>query len=156
MEDSNRKVSEKLNLMGEILEILDDNPFKVRAYRRAAESISKLAVPVESLSPEDLEATPGIGAAIAKKIREIIETGTFQELETVRAKIPSPVLELLSLDGVGPKTVSNLWKKLNILSIDDLERAARGHRVRALKGFGAKKRLLSSGQSSITARLLSG
>jgi len=52
MEDSNRKVSEKLNLMGEILEILDDNPFKVRAYRRAAESISKLAVPVESLSPK--------------------------------------------------------------------------------------------------------
>lgn len=139
MEASNRKVSEKLNLMGEILEILDDNPFKVRAYRRAAESISKLAVPVESLSPEDLEATPGIGAAIAKKIREIIETGTFQELETVRAKIPPSVLELLSLDGIGPKTVSTLWKKLNILSIDDLERAARGHRIRALKGFGPKK-----------------
>jgi len=67
VEASNRKVSEKLNLMGEILELLDDNPFKVRAYRRAAESISKLAVPVESLSPEDLEATPGIGAAIAKR-----------------------------------------------------------------------------------------
>jgi len=61
MEASNRLVSDKLNLMGEILEILDDNPFKVRAYRRAAESISKLAVPVESLSLDDLETTPVLG-----------------------------------------------------------------------------------------------
>ncbi|MEM2124649.1 MAG: DNA polymerase/3'-5' exonuclease PolX [Methanolinea sp.] len=139
MEGPNRVVYERLNLMAEILEILGDNPFKVRAYRRAAESVARLAVPVDTLSAGELEAVPGIGAAIAKKIREIVETGTFHELETVRTQIPPSVLEMLSLEGVGPKTVSTLWKKMNILSIDELERAARGHRIRALKGFGPKK-----------------
>ncbi len=136
---TNREVSEKLNLMGEILEILDDNPFKIRAYRRAAEIIARLAVPVASLSEDELEAMPGIGTAIAKKIGEIIGTGTFHELEEVRAKTPPSVLEMLSLQGIGPKTVSLLWKKYGILSIDDLERAARSHRIRAFRGFGEKK-----------------
>jgi len=136
---SNREVAEKLSLMGEILEILDENPFKVRAYRRAAESIERLGVPVGNLSLDELEAVPGIGTAIAKKVREIIATGTFHELEEARSSVPASLVEMLALDGVGPKTIKTLWKKLNIQSIDDLERAARGHRIRAVRGFGPRK-----------------
>ena len=138
-ERSNRQVAETIYFMGQLLEVLGENPFKVRAYYKAAEVVERLATPVSRLDEEQLRAVPGIGSAIAKKIREIVETGTFQELETVRAGIPEPLIELLSLEGVGPKTVNKLWKKLNVQSIADLEREAKQHRIRAIKGFGEKK-----------------
>ena len=65
--------------------------------------------------------------------------GPFDELEEAKSGIPGTIIELLNLEGVGPKTVSTLWRKLNIQSMDDLERAARGHRIRAVRGFGEKK-----------------
>ncbi len=138
-ERSNRQVAETLYFMGQLLEVLGENPFKVRAYYKAAEVVERLATPVSRLEEEQLKEIPGIGSAIAKKIREIVETGTFQELETVRAGIPEPLIELLSLEGIGPKTVNKLWKKLNVQSISDLEREAKRHRIRAVKGFGEKK-----------------
>ena len=138
-ERTNRQVAETLYFMGQLLEVLGENPFKVRAYYKAAEVVERLATPVSRLEEEQLKEIPGIGSAIAKKIREIVETGTFQELETVRAGIPEPLIELLSLEGIGPKTVNKLWKKLNVQSISDLEREAKQHRIRAIKGFGEKK-----------------
>jgi len=138
-ERSNRQVAETLYFMGQLLEVLGDNPFKVRAYYKAAEVVERLATPVSRLDEEQLKEIPGIGSAIAKKMREIVKTGSFQELETVRAGIPEPLIELLSLEGIGPKTVNKLWKKLNVQSIADLEREAKQHRIRAIKGFGEKK-----------------
>ncbi|MBP1927642.1 DNA polymerase (family 10) [Methanolinea mesophila] len=138
-ERSNRQVGETLYFMGQLLEVLGENPFKVRAYYKSAEVVERLATPVSRLDEEQLREIPGIGSAIAKKIREIVETGTFHELETVRAGIPEPLIELLSLEGIGPKTVNKLWKKLNVQSIADLEREAKQHRIRAIKGFGEKK-----------------
>jgi DNA polymerase (family 10) len=139
MEISNRVIAERLNLMGQLLEIRDENVFKVRAFYRAADVIERMGSPVAGLDEGSLSSISGIGKAIAKKIREIVETGTFQELEEIKTGIPDSLIELLSLEGVGPKTVSTLWKKLNVQSIDDLEREARNHRIRALKGFGEKK-----------------
>ena len=92
-ERSNRQVAETLYFMGQLLEVLGDNPFKVRAYYKAAEVVERLATPVSRLDEEQLKEIPGIGSAIAKKIREIVETGSFQELETVRAGIPEPLIE---------------------------------------------------------------
>ena len=94
---------------------------------------------VAGMSEEELVAVPGIGKAIAKKVRDIVETGTCTELEELKAKIPASLIELLRLEGVGPKTVATLWKKMNIRSIEDLEKAAKGRRIRAVKGFGEKK-----------------
>jgi DNA polymerase (family 10) len=139
VERSNRQVAETLYFMGQLLEVLGENPFKVRAYYKAAEIVERLAPPVSRLDEDQLREIPGIGSAIAKKIKEIVETGSFQELETVRAGIPEPLIELLSLEGIGPKTVNKLWKKLNVQSIPDLEREAKQHRIRAIKGFGEKK-----------------
>ncbi len=139
MEISNRVIAERLNLMGQLLEIRDENVFKVRAFYRAADVIERMGSSVAGLDEGSLSSISGIGKAIAKKIREIVETGTFQELEEIKKGIPDSLIELLSLEGVGPKTVSTLWKKLNVQSIDDLEREARNHRIRALKGFGEKK-----------------
>lgn len=139
MDISNRFIAERLNLMGQLLEIRGENVFKVRAFYRAADVIDRMGSPVAGLDEAALSLISGIGKAIAGKIREIVETGTFGELEDVRSGIPEPLIELLSLEGVGPKTVSTLWKKLNVQSIDDLEREARNHRIRVLKGFGEKK-----------------
>lgn len=139
MEVTNQQVAAQLNLMGQLLEINGENTFKIRAFYRAAETIARLATPVAGMDPAELGAIPGIGKNIAGKIREIVDKGTFDELEAVRGGLPGSLIELLDLEGVGPKTVAALWKHLNIRSIGDLEQAARGHRIRALRGFGAKK-----------------
>jgi len=139
MDVANRRISDQLHLMGQILEILDENPFKVRAYTRASELIERLGTPVADISLEELESIEGIGTAIAQKVREMVEDGTFRELEEVKGRVPPGLVEMLALEGVGPKTVRVLWKKLHVETSEDLEKAARGHRIRALKGFGEKK-----------------
>ncbi len=139
MERTNQYIAEKLNLMAELLEIRGENVFKVRAFSRAADTIDRYGSPVVSLDEQSLASIPGIGKNIARKIREIVDTGTFQELEEVKSGIPDSLIELLRLEGIGPKTVATLWNKLSVQSIDDLEREARRHRIRALRGFGEKK-----------------
>lgn len=139
MERTNQYIAEKLNLMAELLEIRGENVFKVRAFSRAADTIDRYGSPVASLDEQSLASIPGIGKNIARKIREIVDTGTFQELEEVKSGIPDSLIELLRLEGIGPKTVATLWNKLSVQSIDDLEREARRHRIRALRGFGEKK-----------------
>ena len=139
MQGTNGHVAALLNLMGQILEIQGDNVFKIRAFYRASEIIGRLATPVAGMDEEALSRIDGIGKNIARKIREIVEKGTFDELEEKKSGIPGSVIELLNLEGIGPKTVATLWRKLSILSIEDLERAARGHRIRAVRGFGEKK-----------------
>lgn len=142
MEASNRTISERLLLMAQVLEILDENPFKVRAYRRASEIIGRLATPVAGLSITDLDAMEGIGEGVALKVQEIASSGTFRELEEALSRIPPGLIDLLNIEGVGPKTAKTLWQKMNITSVADLERAARARRIRALKGFGEKKEAL--------------
>jgi DNA polymerase (family 10) len=139
MDVSNQQVAAELLLAGQLLEITGDNVFKIRAFYRASDIVERMAVPVTLLEEDELVRIPGIGKNIAHKILEMRNTGTFSELETLKKTVPGPLLELLRLDGVGPKTVNKLWRKLNIQSIEDLERAARGHRIRAISGFGEKK-----------------
>jgi DNA polymerase (family 10) len=139
MDVTNQHVAAQLLLAGQLLEITGDNVFKIRAFYRASDVVERLAIPVTSLGEAELVRIPGIGTNIAHKILEIRDTGTFTELETLKKAVPEPLLDLLRLDGVGPKTVNKLWKKLDVQSIEDLERAARGHRIRAVSGFGEKK-----------------
>jgi DNA polymerase (family X) len=137
---SNREIAEKLRFMAQLLEVTgEEDVFKVRAYERAAKRLEELPAPASGLDEKALVAIPGIGTKIAKKIGEILRTGTFAELEELRAKIPPALPGLLELEGVGPKTVHTLWMKLGIQSVEDLERAARQRRIRAVKGFGEKK-----------------
>ncbi|HUK93081.1 MAG TPA: DNA polymerase/3'-5' exonuclease PolX [Methanomicrobiales archaeon] len=140
MAGSNREVAERLRFMAQLLEVTgEEDAFKVRAYERAAQQVEGSPNPVSELDEKALVAIPGIGSGIAKKILSIVQTGTFPELEELKARIPDSLPELLKLDGVGPKTVHRLWMKLGVASVDDLEKAARSRRIRALKGFGEKK-----------------
>ncbi|QYZ79722.1 DNA polymerase/3'-5' exonuclease PolX [Methanofollis formosanus] len=139
MDATNRQVAEVLAEIGALLEILGENPFKVRAYARAAEVVGHLGRSVAGMDRDELEVLPGIGKAIAEKITEIVETGTCRERERLREAMPPGLPALLDLQGVGPKTVRRLWKDLGVGGLDDLEAAARGHRIRTLRGFGEKK-----------------
>jgi DNA polymerase (family 10) len=137
---SNREIAERLRFMAQLLEVTgEEDAFKVRAYERAAKRLEELPTPASELDEEAILTIPGIGSRIAKKVGEILQTGTFSALEELRSKIPPTLPELLELEGVGPKTVHTLWMKLGIQSVDDMERAARQHRIRAVKGFGEKK-----------------
>jgi DNA polymerase (family X) len=136
---TNRDVAEQLAFMAQLLEIAGDDPYKIRAYERAAQEIERLSIPLAVLREEEMVRIPGIGVQTAKKVKEIVENGTFRELAILRTTIPVSLIELLGVSGVGPRTLNILWKRLGIQTLDDLERAAKSHRIRAVKGFGAKK-----------------
>jgi len=136
---SNREVARLLRLMGELADIREESVFRVRAFERAARVIHDLDRRVEEMDADELRALPGIGSQIAGIITEIVEIGTTGELEEMRASVPPGLPGLLDLEGVGPQTVRSLWKNLGVTGISDLETAARGHRIRALSGFGPKK-----------------
>ncbi|MCK9319095.1 helix-hairpin-helix domain-containing protein [Methanoculleus sp.] len=136
---TNGDVAERLAFMSRLLEIAGADRYRVGAYERAARQIDRLSLPVAGLDEDELTRIPGIGLRLAGQIREILTTGSFAELDNLQAAIPGSIVELLGITGVGPRTLRTLWKKLGILTLDDLEQAVKSHRVRALPGFGAKK-----------------
>ena len=136
---TNRDVAERLALMGRLLEVAGADRHRAGAYARAARQVERLSIPVAGLDEEALTRIPGIGVRIAAQIQEIAGTGSFRELDDLQATIPGSVIDLLDVSGVGPRTLHTLWKKLGIQTIDDLEAAVKGRRIRGLRGFGAKK-----------------
>jgi DNA polymerase (family 10) len=135
----NRQIAETIRHMGQLLEILGEESFKIRAYYRASETILRQEKPLAEKSAAEISGLPGIGKNIAAKIVELHETGRIGEYEHLRESIPAGLVELLELEGVGPKTVNKLWKKFGITNMEGLEAAARGHRLRSMRGFGEKR-----------------
>ena len=135
----NLAIARVLAEIGDLLEIKGENPFKIRAYRNAAETIQHTAERIADLSPADRLAIPGIGKDLAAKIGELVETGTIPYHQSLLEEFPPTILDLLNLQGVGPKTVALLYRELNIRTLEDLDAAAREGRLRSLKGMGAKK-----------------
>ncbi|HEX5380045.1 MAG TPA: DNA polymerase/3'-5' exonuclease PolX [Phenylobacterium sp.] len=141
--------------MAELLEIEGANPFRVRAYRRAAATIEDLPEPVADLIARggDLDDLPGIGEDLAGKIKEICETGRLTALEEVEARTPSALAALAAVPGLGPKRVQALHERLGVNSVADLLKAAQEGRVRGLPRFGAalEARLLAELRKSLPA-----
>jgi DNA polymerase (family 10) len=125
--------------IGDLLEIKNANPFKIRAYRNAADTVAHFGDAIAGLNPADRLRIPGIGKDLAAKIAELLDTSQCQYHQELLQEFPPTILDLLRLQGVGPKTVALLYRGLEIRSLEDLERAARDGRIRALKGMGAKK-----------------
>ncbi|HCE80582.1 DNA polymerase/3'-5' exonuclease PolX [Thermodesulfobacterium commune] len=135
----NKEVADILSKVAALLEIKGDNPYRIRAYQRAAQVIESLSQDVEVLAQENkLEKLPGIGADLAGKIKEILQTGTLKLYEELKSEIPPVLLTFLEIPGLGPKKVKVLYEKLNILSLDELEKACKEHRLAKLPGFGIK------------------
>src|SRR5262249_36934059 len=131
-----------LREIADLLEIKGDNPFKIRAYRNGGDIVANHPHQLSALEPSELREIPGIGKDLAARIREIAETGDTPFHRELVAEFPSSVLDLLNLQGVGPKTVAMLYREVGIRTLDDLERAARDGRIRTLKGMGPKKEAL--------------
>ena len=132
----NHSLARVLHEIADILEIKGENAFRVRSYRLAGESLQGLASDVGEMirRGEDLKVLPGVGAAIAAKLHELVETGDCAFHRDLRAEVPGGLLELLRLPGLGPRSVSLLWTKLGVTSADDLEKAITDGRFRTLPG----------------------
>ena len=114
------------------------NPYRAKAYSRAADSLAALAIPLNRLIEEDrLTEIPGVGEAIADIITKLHRTGSHPSLEKLRKEIPAGVLEMLTVPGLRPEKVLRLHKDLGIASLVELEAAANDDRIRKAKGLGA-------------------
>jgi DNA polymerase (family 10) len=138
----NRALAQVFAQIADLLEIKGENAFKIRAYRGAAETIGEHPDAVARLDPAQLRELPGIGKDLAAKIRELVETGACTYHAELLQEFPPTILDLLRLQGVGPKTVALLYGTLGITSLDALAAAAREGRLRGVKGMGAKKEAL--------------
>src|SRR5512135_2899652 len=140
MQIHNADVAEVFNKVADLLEILDENPFRVRAYRNAARAIGGLSQSVAAMveGGKDLTELPGIGKDLAGKIGEMVKTGNLSQLQDLEDRIPPELIRLMKIPGLGPKRVKILYDRLNITSLEDLKKSAEGGEIRKLKGFGEK------------------
>ena len=135
----NLAIARVLAEIGDLLEIKNENSFKIRAYRNAADSAAHSTQRLADLTAAQRLAVPGIGKDLSAKIGELIETGVIAYHQELLREFPATILDLLHLQGVGPKTAALLYRELNIKNLDELERAIREGRLRAVKGLGPKK-----------------
>ncbi|MBI2184296.1 MAG: DNA polymerase/3'-5' exonuclease PolX [Thaumarchaeota archaeon] len=121
---------------------LEDDPFRGRAYERAARAIESSPQSIIALykkgGVDELQTLPGVGKAIAKKLQDLFKTGRIPTLEKLQAKYPIKLSELLSVEGLGPRRIKTLYEKLSVKNLEDLETAAKTGKVRQLTGFGEK------------------
>jgi len=136
----NAKIARIFREMADLLAIKGENPFRIRAYERAAELIEYLSGNVEELYREEkLNKIPGIGKGILEKIEAILTTGTLPAYEELKSSFPPGLTQLLSIPDIGPRTAKLLYEKMGIKNIQELEEAARRGKLRSLPGMGAKK-----------------
>ncbi len=130
-------IADTLDKIATLLELKGENPFKIRAYTNAARSIETWGGSISDLRDlETLEKIPGIGKAIASKVKELVETGSLQFFNDLRAEFPADILELFTLSGLGAKKIKALYEKLNVSSIAQLQAACEAGKVAELQGFG--------------------
>ncbi|WP_164104644.1 DNA polymerase/3'-5' exonuclease PolX [Candidatus Laterigemmans baculatus] len=137
----NSKIADCFEELAELLEFKGENPFRVRAYRNGARAIRDLDEPVRDIlaDPErDLAAVPGIGKTLVEKSQVLLKTGSLPQLEALRKEVPSSVLAMVRIPGVGAKKAAQLHRELGIDSLEALRKACEAGEVHKLKGFGAK------------------
>lgn len=136
----NREVAEIFAVIADVLELKEDNPFKIRAYRRASQIIGDMPQDIEKICHEgELKKIPGIGEGIAKKIEEFLKTGQMKILKEVKKGIPEELISLMGIPSLGPKSLAQIHRELKVKNLKDLERVLKKGKVAELKGFGPKK-----------------
>src|SRR5947208_1734022 len=138
MTRSNDDVAHVLTEFADLLAIVAEDPFKPRAYEKAARAIGGFPDELRDLDDAGMRAIPNVGKSIAEKVRSVLETGTFPELEELRAQVPAGVRAMTAIPGFGPKKAMVVYRELGMDGLDGLVSAARDGRLRGLKGFSAK------------------
>jgi DNA polymerase (family 10) len=136
----NLDVTRTLTELADLLEIQGASPFRIRAYRNAVNTVNSLSRPLKDMvaAGEDLTELPGVGKSVAKYIGEFLDTGSISRLDEVAAEFPRSLVQLMRLDGVGPKKAKRLFEELNVRTVDDLAEAIENGRVQKMDGFGVK------------------
>jgi DNA polymerase (family 10) len=139
---TNQEIADVFRRLADLMELGEDNPFKIRAYRAAAETIEDTTTPLAEMISQGgvarLRELPGVGEAISKKVVELLETGTFKAYEDVKAKIPETTLDLLKVAGVGLKTLQLLYHRFQINNLDDFAKFVEGGGLNSVPHIGAK------------------
>ncbi len=136
----NSDIAALLNQTADLLEIQEENPFRVRAYRNAARTVLSLPKSAAELVGEgaDLSRHPGIGKDLAGKIKDIVRTGSFDVLKELREQLPGELDQLMRISGLGAKRVGKLYKERGVSSLEQLKEAIETGRLEGLQGFGKK------------------
>lgn len=134
----NQEIAGIFNEIADLLDIKGENPFRIRAYQRAAQNIEGHSKNIADLSREELLEIPGIGKDLADKIQEYLKTGKIASYEDLKKEVPEGLADLLSVPSLGPKTAKLLHERLKIKNIDELEKLAKEHKLAGLPGIKEK------------------
>ena len=137
---NNVEIARVLEEVADVLEIQNENTFRIRAYRNAARTVEVQTTPLQRMLEEGRPLTDlsGISKEMAGHIREMVETGTLGYRDRLLDEVPRSLLELMRVPAVGPKKAKKLWDELQICSVEELEEAAKAGRIASVPGFGAK------------------
>ncbi|MDX6303559.1 MAG: polymerase [Blastocatellia bacterium] len=138
----NEQIARRFNRMAALMEIRGEDQFRLRSYRMAAEAIETWPTEMRQIVADQgavgLQEIPGVGKALAGKIVDLVERGSFDAWERLIAETPETVLDLLELPGVGPKTAAMLHQKFKIASLADLRKFVAGGGLETVDGIGPK------------------
>ena len=135
---TNKEIASRFKLLANLMELHDENAFKIRSYSNAYLNLRKQPVELSTMETAEIEALPGVGKAISAKIAELLQTGTIKNIEMYLEKTPAGLVEILGIKGLGAKKIRQIWKELEIESLGELMYAINENRLLDLKGFGAK------------------
>ena len=138
----NESIARRFFQLAALMEIRGDDPFRLRSYRNAGESIETWPTKLKTIADNEgipgLQTIPGVGKAIAGKIMELLERGTFDAWESITAETPATVLDLLEISGIGPKTAATLHQTFKVSSLEDLKQFIAGGGLDMVDGIGPK------------------
>ena len=143
---SNKEIARAFNELAGLMELHEQNSFKIRSYANAYRFLRKVGDPIREMSEEQIASIPGVGKAIVGKITELLEKGTMDTLEKWRAQTPEGIRQMLSIKGFGPKKIRVIWRSLGIETVGELLMACNENRLVKVKGFGAKTQALLQDQ----------
>ncbi len=135
---TNKEIAKSFQTLAKIMELYGENPFKIRSYQSAYNTLRKLDRPLSEMTIEEIGSIKGIGKAITGKIGELLEGGKMATLEKYKAETPAGIQEMLQIKGFGPKKIKVVWDELGIETVGELLYAVNENRLIELKGFGEK------------------
>jgi DNA polymerase (family 10) len=139
---NNDAIARRFYRLAALMEVRGDDPFRWRSYRNAAEAIEVWPTPLKQIAEKEgvtgLQEIPGVGKAIAGKVIDLLNKGTFDAWERLTAETPETVLDLLELPGIGPKTAALLHQRFKVSSLDDLKRFVASGGLDMVDGIGSR------------------
>jgi DNA polymerase (family X) len=138
----NEAIARRFFRLAALMDLRGDDPFRLRSYRNAAEAIETWPTALKDIAAQEgaagLQTIPGVGKAIAGKVIELLEKGTFDAWEKITAETPASVLDLLEIPGIGPKTAATLHQRFKVSSLSDLKKFVAGGGLEMVDGIGSK------------------